>query len=132
MYERAYRFGGMKWLAGLIALPALLVMAIIFIAYVEDPRPVVPVGTTYREDMIRQDMIRESMGTASPDGPGLPRKYTSVASDTSYQSKPWIEKRIASMSIAEALPYLLGIVAAFGLLVSMVVLGVRRLLRTHA
>ena len=37
MYERAYRLGGMKWLAGLIA---LLVMAIIFaaVAYV-DPRP---------------------------------------------------------------------------------------------
>lgn len=123
MKERAYPLGGMKWLAGLIALPALLVMAIIFIDYVEDPRPLgLSGGISDRESM---------MGPLSPDGSGMPRKDTSVASDTSYQSKSKIEKYLAGLTVQEAWPYLLGIVAALVLLMSMVVLGIRRLRRRY-
>ena len=123
MKECAYPLGGMKWLAGLIALLVIaLIVTVATVAYV-DPRPV---------GLSVVNSSRESMGTVYPDGPGIPRKYTSVASDTSYQSKSRIEKRIASMSIVEALPYFLGIVVTLTLLVSMVVLGVRRLRRRHA
>lgn len=73
-------------------------------------------------------------------GPGLPGNpddpsHSIVAMwdiDTSNQSKSQLEKYLAGLTVQEAWPYLLGIVAALVLLMSMVVLGIRRLRRTHA
>lgn len=59
MKERAYRLGGMKWLAGLAGLIALLVMALIFSVAYEDPPP---------EGLPGGNSSRENMGILSPDG----------------------------------------------------------------
>ena len=70
---------------------------------------------------------------APPGGPPNPEPGRPIDPGTmTTDSRSEIEKYIAGLTVGEAWPYLLGIVAAFILLVSTVVLGIRRLRRSHA
>ena len=137
MKECAYPLGGMRWLAaGLIA---LLVMALILavVAYLDSrsgglaeevfyPRSLYPKGGLAGSNSARDRQIPGFIGS-----PNDPRVVAMRNVDTSYDSRSELEKYLAGLAVQEAWPYLLRIVAVFGLLVSMVVLGVRRLRRRH-
>ncbi|MYA62419.1 MAG: hypothetical protein F4X94_07595 [Dehalococcoidia bacterium] len=109
--------------------------------------PVDAVGVVGEPDQTPHKLgTRGTASNSAPDraqsagSPGLPGNpddpsHSIVAMwdiDTSHDSRSEIEKYLAGLTVREAWPYLLGIVAAFVLLMSTVVLGIRRLRRTHA